>query len=171
MNNKLYIIISVIASIVIAGGGWKIYQNKAAEEARIQAQIRQEEQIKQAAQEAAAKQDELKKDQKENSVKMLLGFEDRLKSMADKINSGESNTTVVPVGNILKDDINSEIRKLKKDSATDEEKEVAKMLDIQWRRADCMLRGVRGYTNAFAEGGTYYDLFYEKFDKFRANKG
>lgn len=171
MNNKLYIIISVIAAIVIAGGGWKIYQNKAAEEARIQAQIRQEEQIKQAAQEAAAKQDELKKDQKENSVKMLLGFEDRLKSMADKINSGESNTTVVPVGNILKDDINSEIRKLKKDSATDEEKEVAKMLDIQWRRADCMLRGVRGYTNAFAEGGTYYDLFYEKFDKFRANKG
>ena len=113
----------------------------------------------------------MKKDQKENSVKMLLGFEDRLKSMADKINSGESNTTVVPVGNILKDDINSEIRKLKKDSATDEEKEVAKMLDIQWRRADCMLRGARGYTNAFAEGGTYYDLFYEKFDKFRANKG
>ena len=91
--------------------------------------------------------------------------------MADRINSGEKSTTIAPVGNILKDDINSEIQKLKKDGATAEEKEVAKMLDMQWRRADCMVRGVRGYTNAFAEGGSYYDLFYEKFEKFRADKG
>ena len=102
---------------------------------------------------------------------MLLGFEDRLKSMADRINSGEKSATIGPVANILKADINNEIAKIKKDNATDEAKEVAQMLNIQWRRVDCMVRGVRGYTNAFAEGGSYYDQFYEKFEKFRANKG
>ena len=170
-GSKIYIIISIIAALVIAGGGWKIHQDKVEQEAQIQAQIQREAMVKQAAQEAAAKNEQFKKDRKENVVKLLLGFEDRLKTMADRINSGEKSTTIAPVGNILKDDINSEIQKLKKDGATAEEKEVAKMLDMQWRRADCMVRGVRGYTNAFAEGGSYYDLFYEKFEKFRADKG
>ncbi len=169
-KNKMYVVISVLALIVIIGGLWKIGQNKAAEEARAKAQVEQEMQAKQAEKEAATKQKAAKQSQKESYVKLLLGFEDRMKALADRINTGERSTTIVPVCNVLKNDINSEMGKMKKASATDEEREVLKLLDIQWKRVDCMLRGVRGNANAFAEGGSYYDEFYEKLNKFKANK-
>ena len=41
-GSKIYIIISIIAALVIAGGGWKIHQDKVEQEAQIQAQIQRE---------------------------------------------------------------------------------------------------------------------------------
>ena len=39
-DSKLYVIISLIAALVIAGGGWKIYQNNLQKEAEMQARIK-----------------------------------------------------------------------------------------------------------------------------------
>jgi hypothetical protein len=97
----------------------------------------------------------------------INGFEDRLHKFADRINGGQEDKNALrAVGNVLKEDITNERNKLAQDT-TPYGTKLRQLYNIQWHRADCMVRGLMGYTNAFSEGGGYYDEFQDKFAQFK----
>ena len=101
------------------------------------------------------------------ALTVLNGFEDRLHKFADRINGGQEDKSALrAVGNVLKEDISNERNKLTQDT-TPYGTKLRQLYNIQWRRADCMVRGLLGNTSAFAEGGGYYDEFQAKFGQFK----
>lgn len=101
----------------------------------------------------------------------IVDFEKRMKQFADRINSGENKAELMANGNVLRDDITDEKNKLKKERDEDLKNTVSRLYDLEIKRTNCMLRGLRGETSAYAEGGGYYDEFYVKYDKFKQNYG
>lgn len=102
----------------------------------------------------------------------MQNFEDRLAGFAGRINGGqESSSALVAVGNVLKDDVTLERNKLRNVENDVTAQQIDQLLGIQWKRADCMVRGLNGVSSAYAEGGGYYDEFQAKFAKFRQDVG
>lgn len=99
----------------------------------------------------------------------LLAIESRMKQFADRINSGESKPPLIAAGNVLRDDIIDMQRKIGDEPNQDLKNLINRLHDLQIRRVNCMLRGLRGDTAAYSEGGGYYDEFYAKFNKFKAD--
>ena len=102
----------------------------------------------------------------------LQTFEKRLSGFAERINSGtEDAAALKAVGNVLKDDILAEQNNLRKLPDNTDTQQLILLFKIQWKRADCMVRGLAGVAGAYAEGGGYYDEFQAKFAHFRQSHG
>lgn len=98
----------------------------------------------------------------------LIEFENRLSNFASKINSeSENKAALKATGTILKEDIENIKGKVQKNTGSDVADQIIVLLNIQERRTDCMLRGINGDSNAFAEGGGYYDEFQIKYKKLK----
>ena len=167
-SNTLYLIIGVLAALVIAGGAYFALGSGGKSNTATAPAAKTEATAKPAAQAPAAK---AKVDAKA-SVATLQNFEDRLATFAGRINGGqEDKAALVAVGNVLKDDITLEKNKLHTLENDATVQRIDQLLGIQWKRADCMVRGLKGYSGAYAEGGGYYDEFQAKFAKFKQDIG
>jgi hypothetical protein len=106
------------------------------------------------------------------SVAAMQNFEDRLADFAGRINGKqEDSSALIAVGNVLKDDITMERNKLRNAGNDTTAQQIDQLLRIQWKRADCMVRGLNGIAGAYAEGSGYYDEFQTKFSNFKQSRG
>lgn len=99
----------------------------------------------------------------------MMKIEARLKNMADSINSGANKSVMLRTGSVLFDDIASIRNQANREPDYSLREFAVRMHEIQMRRVNCMMRGLRGETAAYAEGGRYYDEFYERLNRFKAD--
>jgi len=171
-NNTLAIVgVIALAIVVLAGIFFFTGRDKKEQTARSTAPAQTQKAVPQTPKQQAAAPSGSQLDAKAY-VAVMYGFNDRLKVLADRINSGvEDSYTLKAVGNVLKDDIRMEQNKLKGYNQDARAQKVKQLLGIQWKRADCMVRGLNGVEGAYAEGGGYYDEFQEQFGRFKAEIG
>ena len=167
-SNSLYLIIGILAALVTAGGAYFALGSGGKANTAITPAAKTESMAKPAASASAAKATVDAK----ATVATLQNFEDRLATFAGRINGGqEDKAALVAVGNVLKDDITLEKNKLHTLENDATVQRLDQLFGIQWKRADCMVRGLKGYSGAYAEGGGYYDEFQAKFAKFKQDIG
>lgn len=177
-KSKLYLIIGALAALLIGGGLYMLLSGGQAKTASLPAPAaKTETTAKPGSNNAAASQPAAPASSKtapevKTYIATLQKFETRLGNFADRINSGtEDASALKAVGNVLKDDIYAEQNNLRKLPDQQDTQQLGLLLKIQWKRADCMVRGLAGVPGAYAEGGGYYDEFQAKFAKFRQSHG
>lgn len=173
-KSKLYVIIGILVALLIGGGLYMTFGGSS-KQTPLPSQTAKTETAKPnngaASKPAASSSQQSSPDVKTYTAK-LQAFETRLGGFADRINSGKEDAAALKaVGNVLKDDIVAEQNNLRKLPSTADNQELSLLLKIQWKRADCMVRGLAGVAGAYAEGGGYYDEFQAKFNRFRQSHG
>lgn len=171
-NNMLHIGIGVVAALVIVVCAYLVLgssiKTKTATAPAVKTETTAKTETNSVAPEPTAK---VKVDAK-SFITTMQHFEERLAEFAARINGGQDNKSVLlDVGQALKEDINRERNQLRKLDNDTTVQRLDQLLNIQWKRADCMVRGLNGQPGAYAEGGSYYDDFQAKFTKFKQDIG